>query len=200
MLQRAKVGRTASDVDARAVVLAVDLRNGRAEFAQRVRSDRACGAVGGVDDDVHAVQLSAALVQFFVVVLAEVLPDTRDADLGSDRARQVRIVEQRFDFALDLVGQLESVWSEEFDSVIGDRIVRCADHDAGGSALTARDAGDRGRRHDAEGNDVAPDGGNPGDDCRLEHRSGETRVATDDDRRSKVVCGVPREDRRAGTA
>ena len=31
--------------------------------------------------------------------------------------------------------------------------------------------------------DVAPDRGDPGDDRRFEHRSGETRVAPDDDRR-----------------
>ena len=96
------------------------------------------------------------------------------------------------------VAQFVAVTTENLDAVVLDRIVRRADDDAGRGADVACDCGDAGGRHDPDGQGVAPGGGDPGNECRFQHRSGQPRIASNDDRqfRRNVVgerkcCGAP---------
>ncbi len=107
---------------------------------------------------------------------------------AADRARQIaaRLAATRSRSSMSSES-LNPSGAEEFDAVVGDRIVRRADHHAGGGFFGHGNARDRRRRNDADGDDVAPDRRNAGDDRRFEHRSREARVAADNDRAVTVA-------------
>ncbi len=102
------------------------------------------------------------------------------ADGGAGRPRQIVAFDQGLDLVLEIVGELEPVGAKKLDAVVGDRVVRRADHHARCRFFCDRDARDGGRRHDADRDHVASNRRDAGDDGRFEHRSRKTRVAPHD--------------------
>ncbi len=77
------------DVDARAVVVAVDLAHVRAELTQRVGRDRVRRTETAVDDHAQAAQIGLAVVELLVVVPRQILRESRATPTaGSRRARK----------------------------------------------------------------------------------------------------------------
>ena len=107
---------------------------------------------------------------------------TRDADRRSNRSRKIGRIHCGFDSPFDLVGKFETIARKKLDAVIGDRIVRGADDDAGGRSGSACDARYRWRGHDANQQRVAAHRGNARDDRRLQHAAGDPSIPSDDER------------------
>jgi hypothetical protein len=114
-------------------------------------------------------------VAAFGVVEAHRLADAR----LRPRGQGLGIDDTLLDFALDVIGQLEPVRTEELDAVVLKGIVRGADHDPGIGAHAGGDEGDGRRRQRADQHDV----GAGGDDARLErtleHVAGQAGVLAD---------------------
>ena len=107
--QRAKVGCAALDVDARAVVLAVQLGDARAEFAQCVGRDRVRGSECRVDDDMKPFEIGVGVLEQAIVVANEILREACDPDARARRSREAGIVNERFDLFFHRVGEFETV-------------------------------------------------------------------------------------------
>jgi hypothetical protein len=148
-------GRAAFLVDVEAVRLDADRDHLGAEFPQRLGRDlvgrrrwRNRRRRAGPSSDRFARQ--RALGEFDVAVLHAV-DALGAAEIGGLRQALGQVaVDQRLDLALDLVGQLVAVRTEQLDAVVVVGIVRGRDHHAEIGAHRARQHGDRRRRHRAE--------------------------------------------------
>ncbi len=84
------------------------------------------------------------------------------------------------DRRLDLVLQLEPLVAEEFDPVVGPRVVRGGDHHAEGGAHPAGEKSHAGGRDRFEKGAVVALGEDAGEHRRLEHGAGAPRVGSDE--------------------
>ena len=117
----------------------------------------------------------AALAELDVATRRVIDPRHLANRLGHDH----RLVEQRFDLCLDVVGQLGALPREELDAVVVIGIVRGTDDDAGLGMEGAREVGDRRRRHRPKQHHIGTGGHQPGLQGRLEHVAGNARVLAD---------------------
>ena len=191
---RLGVKRTAAEVDVAAVGPDVDLVDGRAQLAEHLRRDVVSGAVGAIDDDLHAVQrqlLRKGVLQELDVAPDRVVDALRLADRVGRGARAVVPAADRlhaaFDLGLDLVGQLVPVGGEDLDAIVLVGIVRRADHHARVRAHRPGDEGDPGCRQRSHQQHVGAGGHDPRLQRALQHVAGETRVLADHD-----AGGTPR--------
>ncbi len=147
--------------------------------SQHLRRGHRGGAVGAVDHDRETAEIDvAARHQRVDVAVAALVP-------GLDRAQALRLgalpglLERRLDRGLVGVGQLEAVGAEELDAVVGEGVVRGADHRAGHGVGAADQLGDGRRRDHSQQHHVGARAGEPGREGRLEHRAAAACVAAD---------------------
>ena len=193
---RLGVKRAAAEVDVTAVGPDVDLVDGRAQLAEHLRRDVVSGAVGAIDDDLHAVQrqlLREGVLQELDVAPDRVVDALRLADRVGRGARAVVPAADRLhaalDLGLDLVGQLVPVGGEDLDAVVLVGIVRRADHHARVRAHRPGDERDPGRRQRSHQQHVGAGGHDPRLQRALQHVAGEPRVLADHDASRHAACG-----------
>ena len=88
----------------------------------------------------------------------------------------------------DASGSFAPARREELDAVVVERVVRGADHDAGGQAQRARQVGDAGVGSGPDSSTSTPAAAKPGFERRLEHVAGDARVLADQHRRARAVA------------
>jgi len=178
--QRIEMGRPAVDVDVHAVGLGADDRDARAQPFQHLWCGGDAGAVGAVDHqrDARQVRGTAADQRFDIPLapLGSVHDGAEFRPLGACAGR----VEGGLHRRLILVGELEAVAAEHLDAVVGERIVRRADHDAGGGVGTGDQFGDRRGGQDAQQACLRAGADKAGGDRALEHGAAASRVAPDE--------------------
>ena len=112
-LERAQVGRTAADVDVRAVGLVADSCDLRAQLRERLRREAGVRAVCAIHADPQALEVGSE--SFDDVLQVAVRGDADFVDLA---AAGCRLVEERLDLFLLRVGQLLAVAIEELHAVV----------------------------------------------------------------------------------
>ena len=165
-LQEAGRGRAAAVIDVAAVRRAADRNDFRAEIGERARHHFVAGAVGAIDDELHALERHALGQRLGaeVLIVAARLVDARGAAQVHRRTRDRAAVELGLDGFFDFIGKLAAVGVEELDAVVVIQIVRRADDDAEVAIELAREIGDArsGQRPDQHDVDAR------GDEARLE--------------------------------
>src|SRR5579864_1483269 len=179
-------------VDVRAIRRVADGNDVRAELVEYRRGDVIAGAMRAIDDDPAAAQIplvrKRALAKLDVA--AGGIGDTEGlAELRRGRTDE-RALHFTFDRELDIVRQLRTARREEFDAVVVERIMRRADHDAGGQPQRARQVGDRGRGQRTAQVDVDTGGGQPRLERRFEQVPGNARVLADQYRRTLAARAI----------
>ena len=179
----AEVGRTAILIDVHAVRFVADGNHVGAQFPQRAGRDLVGGAIGAIDHDAQSGEIDVArqraLGEFNVAVLhaVDALGAAKVVALG-----QLLVqfgIEQVLDLAFDLVRQLEAVWSEQFDAVVGIGIMRGGNHHAEIGAHRAHQHADAGRRDRAGQQDIHTHGREAGDQSGFDHVTGQAGVLAD---------------------
>ena len=172
VLQRCKVGRTAADVDVRAVGLVADRLHLRAELLERAWRDVRIRAVRAIDCDAQAAQIGAEALEDVLEITVD--GDADVIDLSSTRSG---CIEQRLDLLLRDVAQLAAAAVEELDAVVLRRVVRGRDDDAEVEAEQRhRRCRDDSRKHRGTARRC-----NATRECLLELLAGGPRVAPDED-------------------
>ena len=176
---------TAVLVDVHAIGLDAVIENLRAQFAQHARGGFVGGAVGAVHHDPHAFEghsLGERTFGVFDVSAQRVVNADGFADGLGGRADVFYIAaeDQLFDLAFDIVVQLVTIRTEEFDPVVVIRIVRGGDHDAGVGAQAARDVSHAGRGQRSDEQHIDPHRENAGGEGVFEHVAGQPGVFADD--------------------
>ena len=179
--EHVEVRGAAAGVDVAAVGRVGDHRHARAETPEDLRRNLVGGAVGAVEQHVHAaeVELAEADVQLAQIVLGCAAQLADAPDRGGIGARLSRAVELALDRQLGLVGELVAVAGEELDAVVAVGVVRGGDHDGQVEAVAVDQQRRRGRRQHAAEQRVAAGGAHAGGDRRLQHLSRLARVAHD---------------------
>ena len=151
-LQVLRVRRADAVVDVDAVRLGADRDDVRAELVEHRRRDVVAGAVRAVDDDAPALEVELGRETCSCRTrcsgppassMRRALPSCADGTHASGSSITLSIA------CSTLVGKLRARAGEELDPVVVERIVRRADHDAGGQAQRARQVRDRRRRQRA---------------------------------------------------
>ena len=170
------------------------------------RRDVVGGAVGGVDDDAHAVEREVAREGGLGeddVAAARVLELLGAADAGPGLARaqqRSRRPSARSISASASSGSLKPSAAEDLDAVVLVRVVAGADHDAGvGAHATVRCATAGVGIGPAE-HHAAAHRADAGGERRLEHVAGEARVLADHDARRVALAAAGHEGDRAAEA
>ena len=181
VLQLLGVGGAAVVVDVEAVRGGVDDDDLGAGGPQRGRTDDGGGAVGGVDDDAQAGQVSGDGVDEVVdvVLIRDGLPLDDAADVGAGGA-VVDLAQEGLDLVLDGVGELVAAAGDELDAVVREGVVGGGDHDAQLDVLGGRQVGDRRGGQDAHAGDVDAGGGQARADGVVEELSGGAGVTAHD--------------------
>ena len=178
-------------VDVQPVRLRADGDDVGAELMEYRRRHVVGGAVRAVDDDAPALEIElgreGALAEFDVAA-AGILDPARLAELRRRHAGE-RLLHHAFDRVLDAVRKLRARLREEFDPVVVERVVRCADHDAGGKAQRSREVRDRRRGQRPGQIDVDPRGGQPRFQGRFQQIAGDARVLADQHAGPDAVAG-----------
>ena len=137
--------------------------------------------MGRVDDDLQALERQLAAESAFAefdVAPACVFELARLAQIG--RIDPLRGLLQRgFDLLLPGVGQLLATRREELDAVVGEGVVRSADHHAQAQPQRAREVGYARRRQRASHQHIDPGRGETGLQGRLDHVARDARVLAD---------------------
>src|SRR5712691_9606980 len=175
LLQRAKVGGAAADVDVRAVRVDSDRSHLRAEVLEGPWRDPREGAVRAVDADAQTGQVGAKPVEDVVEIAVD--RDLQIVDLASLRVAR-RSVEQRLDLFLVRVGELAACFVKELDAVVLGRVVRGRDH---GAKVESEERDRRRRKHPGE-DGVAAGRRDAAREGTLELAAGGARVPADEDR------------------
>ena len=157
-----------------------------AQFMEGVGGDLVRGAVGGVQNDLHAFHGKIAGEGVFGednVASVHAVQTIRLPDVRSPGGQVGKFVveDQVFDKVFLLVGKLVAVAAENFQTVVLERIVRSRDHDARVGAHALGDEGDRRRRHHADQIGIAPHGCDAGFQGALHHVAGKPGVLPDND-------------------
>ena len=99
-------------------------------------------------------------------------------------------VEFSLDLVLDLVGEFPPAFGEEFDTVVGHGVVAGRQDDAEVGIGVGDQVGDGGCWEDTDELNVGAGAGEPRGDGGLQHFTGGTRVASDDDSGSPGTFGT----------
>ena len=187
--QAVHVRGAAAGVDVHAVRRGAQDVHLRAAGAQAARPGDVSGAVGAVHRQSNAAQIKAQPPDQIVdVALYRHLQHFHCAEGAVAHAGHLS-VQEPLDLGLFGVGELEALVAEELDAVVGVRIVRGADHDAGvGAPLQHQSRQARGGDHTGKLHAAAAAG-----DARhqrsLQHGPGEPRVAAQDEQRAGAAMG-----------
>jgi hypothetical protein len=152
------MGRAALVIDIEAVRLVANRDHLGAQLVQHVRCDMVGGTVGAVDDDAQTAQIEVIGKSAFAeldVACRRVLDTPRASELAGLDGLD-RLVETRLDGFLDTVRQLLPAGGKELDAVVLERIVRCADDDAGARPRGACKVGDSRGRHRTDQQHIDP--------------------------------------------
>ena len=196
-LQALDVRRADALVDVVAVRIGVDRHDLGAGLRVRARGRLECGAVSAVDDDLESGQWVADRAEQVLEVRGErgLSVEAGDpADAVARRSGDARL-ESILDAVLELVGQLASAGCEEFDAVIGHRVVGRRDHRAQRGLVVPGEMRDRRRRHLSDEQHVDALRGETRSERRFEHLPRHARVAADHGERAlpvpaRFVAGV----------
>ena len=109
----------------------------------------------------------------------------------------LQLTDKSLQLVLYGIGQLVAVAAKELDAVIGERIVGCRDHNARVHLMFTREIGDRRRRHDPSEESGSTRRADPRRQCRFEHLTRDTRIASDQNARAYLGMCSEIECRRA---
>ena len=182
--QRVQMCRAAAVVDVHPVRECVDHLDVGTEAAQNLRHRLIRRTVRTVEDDLHPIKLLSTRAYHVVdVLIEEIVAVLHHADILPRRTRFMVAALQLADKSLQLIlhgiGQLVAVAAKELDAVIGERIVGCRDHNARVHLMFTREIGDRRRRHDPSEESGSTRRADPRRQCRFEHLTRDTRIASD---------------------
>jgi hypothetical protein len=182
--QDLRMRRSASVVDVHAVGSVGHHVDACAGGLEHMRRHLPRGAVGAVEDDVQPREPAAAEGAHQRVDIGgsrRAGPDPSDLAPGGQRQRSAagdQAIELGLEPFLDGVVELATPSGEELDAVVGEGVVRRGD-DRRGDVLACRHPGDARGRQDAKVVDVGAVRAEPGDQCRLQHRTRHPCVAPD---------------------
>ena len=146
------------------------------------------GPVGAVHGDLEAAEIERdAAHDVPHVALHGALEHLGAAEPVAGQRAQVVVGDVRFDLRLFLVAELEAGGGEELDAVVGVRVVRGADDDAGGGGALAHQRGEPRRREHAGDLHPRAAAGEARHQAGLEHGPAEARVAADDEQRMRAA-------------
>ena len=190
-LEMLRVGGPDAFVDVQPVRLGANGDDVGTELVEYRRRHVVGGAVRAIDDDAPALEIELgrkrALAEFDVAA-AGILDPARLAELRRRHAGE-RLLHHAFDRLLDAVRQLRPRLREELDPVVVERVVRCADHDAGGKAQRSREVRDCRRGQRAGQIDVDAGSGQARFQGGFQQIAGDARVLADQHSGPDTVAG-----------
>ena len=179
--QRRWMQGAAAAVDLSAVSAPADGDDLRAQTAEHARRKLPCRAVGAVHDEFFAGERHPAGDEVIGIRAAAGQPAAPAAGKGGGEGV---LVEVTFGALFRPFPEFEAVRVEYFQTVVGGRIVRSADHDAEIRLAAADEKGDRRRRQDAAGEHAAAARRYPRGQGEGEHIRRGARILPHDDERA----------------
>ena len=154
------------------------------EAREQLFRRRACCAVGAVEGDLDRLQTVHRRCQMVQIHIHQLRAVVNPADFSVRAGRKLSLLQnQRLNFRLQLVAELEALRREHLDAVMLKRIVGRRNDNACVRLLVYRQIGDRRRRNHAEPYRIAAAGSQSCQKRRFEHVGGNARVLADDDGR-----------------
>ena len=180
------MGCTAFVVDVVAVGFVADAHDFRPQLVKHFGRDAVACAVGGIHHQFQAAQVELAgeggFAKLDVAVVGTADP-ARPTQFGR-RFRPHFFFQLGFDFQFYFVAQFHAAGGEEFDTVVGIRIMRGGNHHARRQTQRTGQIGHAGRGQRAGLDDVHTRRGKPRHQRGFQHIAGDSGVFTDKHRRT----------------